>query len=87
LLQAYFVTGGSWMLNLNETLLAYDPAEALRDETGNSEVISPAGEKFSVICRAGHSFTNIRIETKIHPSQQWHIRKVGELQTGQEPTS
>jgi hypothetical protein len=75
------------MLNLNETLLAYDPAEALRDETGKFEVISPTGEKFSVICRAGHSITNIRVETKSHPSQQWHIRKVGELQTGQDPTS
>ncbi len=73
------------MLNLNETLLAYDPAEALKDETGKFEVISPTGEKFSVICRSGQSITNIRIETKRHPSQQWHIRKVGELQTGQEP--
>jgi len=74
------------MINLNETLLAYDPAEALRDETGKFEVISPTGEKFSVICRSGQSITNIRIETGSHPSQQWHIRKVGELQTGQEST-
>jgi hypothetical protein len=75
------------MINLNETLLAYDPAEALRDETGKFEVISPTGEKFTVICRVGHSITNIRMETKSHPSQQWHIRKVGELQTGSESTT
>lgn len=50
-------------------------------------MISPTGEKFSVTCRAGQSITNIRKETKSHPSQQWHIRKVGELQTGLEPTT
>jgi hypothetical protein len=69
------------MLNLNETLLAYDPAEALRDEVGKFEVISPNGEKFTVICRSGVSITNILLETDGHSKQQWHIRKVGELQS------
>ncbi len=75
------------MINLNETLLAYDPAEALRDEVGKFEVTSPTGEKFSVVCRTGHSITNIRIETKGHPNQQWHIRKVGELRSTEETLS
>jgi len=69
------------MLNLNETLLAYDPAEVLRDEVGKFEVISPSGEKFTVICRSGASITNILLETNGHGKQQWHIRKVGELQS------
>jgi hypothetical protein len=69
------------MLNLNETLRAYDPAEALRDEVGKFEVISPSGAKFTVICRSGVSITNILLETNRHPNQQWHIRKVGELQS------
>lgn len=66
------------MLNLNETLLAYDPAEALADEVGKFELTSPTGEKFTVICRHGHSITNIRVETNGHP-RQWHIRKVGDF--------
>ncbi len=75
------------MINLNETLLAYDPAEALRDEVGKFEVTSPTGEKFSVICRTGHSITNIRVETtKGHSNQQWYIRKVGELRSTEETT-
>ena len=72
------------MINLNETLLAYDPAEALRDEVGKFEVTSPTGEKFSIVCRTGHSITNIRVETKTHPNQQWLIRKVGELRSTEE---
>ena len=77
------------MINLNETLLAIDPAEALRDEVGKFEVITPSGEKFSVICRPGQSITNIRLEVKgQHPQAlQWHIRKVGELNYPQGTTS
>ncbi len=71
------------MINLNETLLAYDPAEALKDEVGKFELTSPTGEKFAVICRTGDSITNIRVETNGH-LQQWHIRKVGDFGTGQE---
>ncbi len=71
------------MINLNETLLAYDPAEALKDEVGKFELTSPTGEKFTVLCRTGDSITNIRVETNGHP-QQWHIRKVGDFGTGQE---
>ncbi len=75
------------MLNINEIVLAYDPAEALRDETGKFEVISPSGEKFSVICREGSSITSIHLETKNNPSQQWQIRKVGQLQASQQSKS
>ena len=76
------------MINLNETLLAVDPAEALQDEVGKFEVISPSGEKFSVVCRPGHSITNIRLETTGgNPQvQQWRIRKVGQLNYPQETT-
>ncbi len=75
------------MINLNESLLAYDPAEVLKDEVGKFEVTSPTGEKFSVICRAGQSITNIRVETKGHHFQQWHIRKVGDLRSAEETTN
>ena len=76
------------MINLNETLLAIAPAEALRDEVGKFEVTSPSGEKFSVICRPGSSITNIRLETKgVNPQvHQWRIRKVGEMNYPQETT-
>ncbi len=71
------------MLNIDETLLAYDPAEALADEVGKFELTSPTGEKFTVTCRPGQSITNIRVETNGHP-QQWHIRKVGGFALGKE---
>ena len=33
------------MLNLNETITAYDLAEALSDESGKFEVTTPSGEQ------------------------------------------
>jgi len=77
------------MINLNETLLAVDPAEALRDEVGKFEVTSPSGEKFTVICRPGQSITNIRLETTGQNLQvhQWRVRKVGVLNYPQEASS
>lgn len=72
------------MLHLNESLLAYDPAEALKDEVGKFEVTSPAGEKFILTSRTGHSITNIRVEHNGYQHQQWRIRKVGELGTAEE---
>ncbi len=68
------------MLNLNETLLAHDPVEALRDEVGKFEVISPKGEKFTVICRPGVTIAHILVETDGQFQRKWEIRKVGELQ-------
>ncbi len=69
------------MMNLNETLVAYDPAEALADEVGKFELTSPTGEKLTVTCRPGESITSLRVETNGHP-QQWQIRKIGNFALG-----
>ena len=48
------------MLNLNETITAYDLAEALADESGKFEVTTPSGEQFVVTCKPGHPILNLR---------------------------
>src|SRR5437879_10927344 len=48
------------MLNLNETITAYDLAEALSDESGKFEVTTPSGEQFVVTSKPGHSISTLR---------------------------
>ena len=63
------------MLKVNDTIAAYDPAEALADEYGKFEVTLPTGEKFVIISK-GHTLSNIRrLSENGHP-QPWRIRKV-----------
>ncbi len=74
------------MLRLNETLVSYDPAQALENEAGVFELTSPGGEKLQVICRSGRSITNIRC---VHdrpgtPAPEWRIKKIAELRAEQE---
>ena len=60
-------------LNLNDPLLAYDPAE----------VTAPTGE-IMVTSRAGHSITNSRVENNGYLHLRWRIRKVGDLRAVEE---
>ena len=48
------------MLGLNETITAYNLAEALFDESGKFEVTTPSGEQFVVTCKPGHPILNLR---------------------------
>ena len=78
------------MLGINESATAYDLAELLQDETGIFEAISPNGEKYQVVSRAGQSIANFRASS--HPkgsgqrqqNQTWRVRKIGELRSEQE---
>ncbi len=72
------------MLDLNETVVAYDLAEALEGESGKFEIITPNGERFTLTCTHTHSIKNFRSipeGTSPHPLR---IRKVAELRTAQE---
>jgi hypothetical protein len=71
------------MLHLNETINCLDPAEALSNEYGVFEAISPNGERLQFVCRPGHSITNIRTESKPEQPQVWRLKKVAELRTEQ----
>ncbi len=77
-------------MRINETLTGYDLAEVLHGESGIFEAISPSGEKFQVLCRAGHSITNLRpypFEPQSAQTRAWRVRKVGELRLEQETVS
>ncbi len=69
---------------LNETINAYDLAEALRDESGKFEVTTPGGERFFVTSKPGHSISNLRPVPHNGNPLVWRIRKVAELQNFQE---
>jgi len=43
------------MLNVNETVTGYDPAELLEGESGVFKAISPDGKEFQFVVRPGHS--------------------------------
>jgi hypothetical protein len=73
------------MYKVNETITGYDLAELLHGESGIFEATAPAGEKFQVVCRAGHSISNLRlVPEKKSDSPLWRVRKVGELRNEQE---
>ena len=72
------------MLNINETITAYDLAEALSDESGKFEVTTPSGEQFVVTSKPGHSISTLRPLPHNGSPLVWRIRKVAELQNFQE---
>jgi len=71
------------MLNLNETITAYDLAEALREESGKFEVTTPSGNQFVVTCKPGRSISDVRPVSHNGNPLVWRIRKVAELQGAQ----
>ncbi len=72
------------MLNLNETIVAYDLAEALEGESGKFELTTPSGERFTLTCTPTHSIKNFRTIPEGTGPQPLRIRKVADLRTAQE---
>ena len=73
------------MYKVNETISGYDLAELLQGEAGIFDATSPAGEKFQIVCRSGHSITNLRFQSeKKGDNPLWRVRKIGELRTEQQ---
>ena len=72
------------MLQVNETVIAYDLAEALSGESGKFRV-SYGNQEFTVTARAGHSIASARpISHNGGSPEPWRIRKVAELRLEQE---
>ena len=63
-------------MKLNDTIMTYDLAGALQDESGTFEVISPNGERYFVTRQPGDSISSLaRNETNIQP---FLVRKVAQ---------
>jgi hypothetical protein len=74
------------MLKVNETVTGYDLGELLHGEAGLFEAITPGGDKFQCVARAGHSITNLRPinESRKQSNQTWRVREIGELRSEQD---
>ncbi len=72
------------MLDLNETIVAYDLAEALEGESGKFEITTPNGERFTLTCTPAHSIKNFRAIPEGVKPQPLRVRKVAELRAAQE---
>jgi len=73
------------MYKVNETISGYDLAELLQGEAGIFEGTSPTGERFQIVCRSGHSISNLRLQPdKKGENPLWRVRKIGELRTEQQ---
>jgi hypothetical protein len=68
------------MMQVNETIRAYDLAEALRGESGKFEVVTSQGARLTVTALPGHSIANLRISGETGPDQMLWIRKVADYQ-------
>jgi hypothetical protein len=66
-------------MQINETIRAYDLAEALRGESGKFEVMTPQGARLMVTAIPGHSIANLRISGETGPEQMLYIRKVADF--------
>jgi hypothetical protein len=65
-------------MRLNESITAYDIAEALQGESGKFEVTSPNGERYFVTCQPGHSISNMEWAGNEPNQQPFTIRKVAQ---------
>ncbi len=73
------------MVNINETIICHDPAEALKAESGVFEAVAPTGEHFQFVTRSGRSITNLRYSPERHEGKrEWVLKKVAELRLEQE---
>jgi len=72
------------MLDLNESIVAYDLAEALEGESGKFEIITPNGERFTLTCSPTRSIKNFRAIVEGATPQPLRIKKVAELRAAQE---
>lgn len=76
------------MLNINETIICYDPAEALKAESGVFEAVAPSGDRLQLVSRPGRSITNVRYIPERHEAKrEWLLKKVAELRVEQEQIS
>jgi len=67
-------------MQLNETVRAYDLAEALRGECGKFEVVTSQGMRLTVTCLPGHSIANLCVATEGGHEQMIWVKKIADFQ-------
>jgi len=67
-------------MQVNETIRAFDLAEALRGESGKFEVTTSAGMRLIVTTLPGHSIANLRVTNEGGSEQLIWIRKIADFQ-------
>ena len=67
-------------MQLNETVRAYDLAEALRGERGKFEAVTSQGTRLIVTAIPGHSIANLRVVSEGGSEQMIWIKKVADFQ-------
>ena len=67
-------------MQLNETVRAYDLAEALRGEHGKFEVVTSQGTRLIVTALPGHSIANLRVANEGGHEQMVWIKKIADFQ-------
>ena len=72
-------------MQLNETVRAYDLAEALRGESGKFEVVTVQGTRLIVTALPGHSIANLRVVNEGGSAQMIWIKKIADFQTQPTP--
>jgi hypothetical protein len=72
-------------MQLNETVRAYDLAEALRGESGKFEVVTSQGTRLIVTAIPGHSIANLRISSEGGSEQMIWIKKIADFQSQPAP--
>jgi hypothetical protein len=68
-------------MQINETVRAYDLAEALRGESGKFEVVTSQGTRLIVTALAGHSIANLRVASEGGSEQMIWIKKIADFQS------
>jgi len=68
-------------VQINETIRAFDLAEALRGESGKFEVTTSDGARLTVTALAGHSIANLRIAGDTGSDQMIWIKKVADYES------
>ena len=74
-------------MQINETVRAYDLAEALRGESGKFEVVTAQGTRLIVTALPGHSIANLRITSEGGTEQMVWIKKIADFQSQPQPQS
>ena len=72
-------------MQLNETVRAYDLAEALRGESGKFEVVTSQGTRLIVTALPGHSIANLRVASEGGSDQMIWIKKIADFQSQPTP--
>ena len=68
-------------MQINETVRAYDLAEALHGESGKFEVVTSQGTRLILTARPGHSMANLHVASEGGSEQMIWIKKIADFQS------